>query len=212
MTDIARPERITVPGDVDFTMMYAAHDAFARHLQWVIAAVEAGRARDAGTHARWDLFAHQLHVHHTAEDELLWPALEASIDRPEGLLVLEAMEQEHAVIDPLLEQIAAAYVSGTDAELQDSLHRLQEGLLLHMRHEENEALPLIATHLGRAGWARFGAGIRKMQGVSGAAVYLPWLLDGALPATSAKVLKVLPAPARLIYRLRWLPKYRRGLR
>ena len=209
MIDSIQPERIAIPGDVDFTMMYAAHDAFARHLQLVIDGVQSGRRPAAKS--RWELFAHQLHVHHTAEDELLWPSLDAAVQQADEVAVLEDMEREHAVIDPLSERIGAGFVSGTETELLDALGELHAGLTAHMRHEENAALPLVATYLGRAGWGTFAAGIRRMQGVSGAATYLPWLLDSAEPATTAAVLKVLPAPARRVYRLVWRRKYRRSL-
>jgi hypothetical protein len=77
-----------------------------------------------------------------------------------------------------------------------------------MRHEENAALPLIDAYLGRAGWAEFGKRIRATQGVSGAAIYLPWLLDGAPGDVSKSVLAVLPPPARLVYRAVWRRRYR----
>ena len=38
------PERHTIRGEVDFTMMYAAHDAFARHLHRIAEALESGGA------------------------------------------------------------------------------------------------------------------------------------------------------------------------
>ena len=62
-----------------------------------------------------------------------------------------------------------------------------------MRHEENAALPLVDAYLGRAGWAEFARQIRSTQGISGAAEYLPWLLDGAPAETAKQVLGALPA-------------------
>ena len=47
-----------------------------------------------------------------------------------------------------------------------SVQTLGESLGYHnMRHEENEALPLVETFLGPEGWAAFGRAIRKTQGL-----------------------------------------------
>ncbi len=48
-------------GKVDFTFMYAAHDAFSRDLRRPAAAVEAGRAAEPAVRAGWATFKHQLH-------------------------------------------------------------------------------------------------------------------------------------------------------
>jgi hypothetical protein len=85
------------------------------------------------------------------------------------------------------------------------------GLGAHMRHEENEALPLVETYLGPPGWAAFVGDIRKTQGVRGGATYFPWLLDGATEETSAVILKVLPPPVRFVYRRVWAPRYRKSM-
>jgi hypothetical protein len=53
---------------VDFTLMYAVHDAFHRDLRYLTAAVEAGQTADPAVRAGWATFKNQLHVHHTAED------------------------------------------------------------------------------------------------------------------------------------------------
>src|ERR1700677_4718358 len=66
-------------GDADLTIMLAAHHALRRDL--VALAHAAGRADRAGPAQRdavqrgWDVFQRQLHIHHTAEDELVWPTL-----------------------------------------------------------------------------------------------------------------------------------------
>jgi non-ribosomal peptide synthetase component F len=41
------------------------------------------------------------------------------------------------------------------------------------------------------------------------AAYLPWVLDSAAPEMRAKVLDVLPLPARILCRRVWEPRYRR---
>ncbi|MBF6228660.1 hypothetical protein IU470_26580 [Nocardia abscessus] len=53
---------------IDFTIMYATHDAFRRDLTRLATAAAAGHADAPGIHAGWANFTRQLHVHHTVED------------------------------------------------------------------------------------------------------------------------------------------------
>jgi iron-sulfur cluster repair protein YtfE (RIC family) len=209
--DNAREERQPLDGKVDFSMMYAAHDAFTRHLERFASAIEHGRAATPQTRAGWVMFKGQLHLHHTTEDKTLWPKLRAAVSRPDEVAVLDAMELEHAQLDPLLERIDVAMTAVDTVILAASVQALIDSLGAHMRHEENEALPLVETHLGPDGWAAFGQDIRKSQGIRGAAVYLPWLFDGAPEGTRTEVLGLLPRPARFLYRRFWEPRYRRAV-
>ncbi len=209
LNDNARGDRIPLTGKVNFTMMYAAHDAFTRDLKRLTAAVEAGKTADPAVRAGWAMFKNQLHIHHTAEDTSLWPVLRGRVTRHDDVAVLDAMEDEHARIDPQLESVDKALAASDAVSLAESVQALGTGLDAHMRHEENKALPLIETFLGPDGWAAFGRAIRKTQGIRSGAEYLPWVLDDAPIAAQAKVLGLLPPPVRLLYRLVWAPKYRR---
>jgi Hemerythrin HHE cation binding domain len=52
--------------------------------------------------AGWELFKTELHIHHTAEDQDLWPRMRTHLaDRPDQLALLQAMQDEHGRIDPL---------------------------------------------------------------------------------------------------------------
>ena len=66
-------------GDADLAIMTAAHNAFRSDLVSLARAVRApGRRspdRQQSVAAGWELFKRQLHLHHTAEDDLIWPAL-----------------------------------------------------------------------------------------------------------------------------------------
>jgi hypothetical protein len=53
--------------------------------------------------------------------------------------------------------------------------------------------------------------VRKAAGgIRGGAEYLPWVLDDASAEMTAKVLGLLPPPARLLYRRVWQPRYARA--
>ena len=79
----------------------------------------------------------------------------------------------------------------------------------HLEHEEDDALPLIQSVLTPADWAAFARQMRRRQGITGAAVYVPWVLDGAPRAEQQQFLAALPAPVRVIARLVWEPRYRK---
>lgn len=207
MSTEARTEQLS--GEVDFTMMYASHDAFSRDLRRLVEGCRGGGAPSARTKADWKMFQHQLHVHHTSEDEALWPPLRAAITSPGELAVLDAMEREHAVIEPALERVEESLMSGDGDIAAREIALLATDLTEHMAHEERSALPLVDAYLGKAGWARFAAHIRKTQGVRSAATFLPWLLDEATPDVRRRVLRLLPPPVRLLYRAVWEPGYRR---
>jgi iron-sulfur cluster repair protein YtfE (RIC family) len=195
-------------GEVDFTMMYVAHDAFNRDLARLLAAARAGHGFAPAALATWQLFSRQLHTHHTAEDTALWPRLRAAIEAEEERSLLEQMEAEHAEIDPRLERIEAALADRLADQLVVELEGLAAGLAAHMRHEEDGALPLVERRIGAAGWKAFGDEIRDQNGgIKGGALYLPWVLDGATDDVKGRVLKLLPPPARLLYR-GWERKYR----
>jgi iron-sulfur cluster repair protein YtfE (RIC family) len=205
-------ERTPLSGAVDFTMMYVAHDAFMRDLRRLAAASEQRHAHSPRPLAGWAMFAKQLHIHHTAEDTSLWPRLRAAVSAPEEVAVLDAMEAEHAEIDPQLERVDAAIAARDAIGIVAAVDALTLGLARHMRHEEESALPLIERRLGTAGWAAFGRDVRRSQGgLRAGSDYLPWVLDGAPDATKARVLGLLPAPARLLYRRVWAPRYDRAV-
>jgi hypothetical protein len=196
-------------GKVDFTFMYAAHDAFSRDLRRLAAAVEEGRTADPAVRAGWATFRNQLHVHHTAEDRWLWPALRDKVTQPGEVSVLDSMEAEHRRIDPLLSRVDASLTATGLAGLADNASALASMLAAHMEHEEDHALPLVEARLGPAGWAAFGKAAGKSEGLKGAAELFPWMLDGATADTSKRLLGMLPPPARLLYRTLWRPGYAR---
>jgi iron-sulfur cluster repair protein YtfE (RIC family) len=197
---------------IDFTMMYVTHDAFRRDLGRLSAASAAGTAHAPGVRAGWENFKAQLLLHHSVEDTHLWPRVRrAAAGRPAGLALLEEMGAEHAQIDPLLAAVDNA-MAGSASNLAAHAAGLASALEWHLRHEEEAALPLIQSVCTPADWRAFAGAMRRRQGIKGAAIYVPWILDGAAPDGQRRFLAALPAPVRVISRLLWLPRYRqRGL-
>lgn len=204
--------RAALAGEVDFTMMYIAHDAFNRDIARLIEAADGGTGLSAAALTTWRGFARQLHIHHAAEDKALWPHLAAAVTDQSESRILEEMETEHASLDPRVDQIQAAIGAGDAVAMVSELKTLGQGLAAHMIHEETEALPLVERRLGKAGWDTFTLEIRQQQGIKGAAEYLPWVLEGASGQIQATMMQMLPPPVRLIYRRMWEPKYRKANR
>jgi hypothetical protein len=205
-------------GDADLTVMIAAHDAFRRDLVALAEAAAAAGTRGAGTEwdparrARvsrgWEVFKRQLHFHHTGEDRYIWPRLGERLAHSENAMsILQAMEEEHSRVDPLLDAVEAAFADPAGGRLADTVSELATTLHSHLTHEERDALPLIGTALTAAEWRGVGRRLGFQNGLSGSAEFFAWILDGATDGRSAEVLGTMPAPLRLVYRVAWKPRY-----
>jgi iron-sulfur cluster repair protein YtfE (RIC family) len=196
----------------DMTMMYAVHDALRRELDRI--ACVTARTDDDPKHvlrtaAGWEMFKSYLHVHHITEDELLWPPLRKALaEDSHATALLDAMEAEHAAIDPLLAAIDAALADracgpGRLGELADALATALRG---HLDHEEKGGLPLIDTTITAEQWQAFGAEGAQLISAD-VARFMPWMLEGAAPQDTASVLRQLPPPVQQAYRDQWQPGY-----
>lgn len=193
---------------IDFAVMYATHDAFRRDLGRLGAAAEAGLADSPGVRAGWANFNRQLHVHHSVEDAALWPrVLDALAGRPHDRALMAEMQAEHAALDPALAVVEKG-MRRQSADLPESIHKLTEILSQHMAHEESSALPLIQEVLTVKDWDAFRGAMARKQGPSGAAVYIPWVLDDTTLEQRRRFLAAMPGPVALINRLLWERRYR----
>jgi hypothetical protein len=197
-------------GDADLTIMIAAHDAFRRDLTRLARTASAANlsepAKRQSVAAGWELFKRELHIHHTAEDEIIWPALRPRLAHsPTALSVLDAMEAEHELIDPLLASVDAAFARQEPAA--DVIDALTSALTGHLAHEERDGLPLIGVVLTAAEWRGVGRKMASKNGLSAGSEMFAWILDGADRDHSKATLAQLPPPLRLLYRARWKPRF-----
>jgi hypothetical protein len=204
-------------GDADLTIMLAAHDAFRRDLVRLAKAAAFADlpdpARRAAVQAGWETFKRQLHMHHTAEDVIIWPAVRARLEHSANAQsVLDAMESEHALVDPLLAAVDTAFSYPEHRGIGDATDALTATLLRHLTHEEHDALPLIGVALTANEWRSAGFKMARRNGLSAGGEMFAWLVDGADPDAAATVLKTLPPPVRLAYRGIWKPRYTRTKR
>ena len=197
---------------LDMSMMFAMHDALRREL------VQVGRiARLRDDHPGqllraalgWELFKKFLLVHHQTEDDVLWSALRTQVaGHADRLALADALEAEHAVIEPLLTAIDAA-AADPDYGYQrfgDIVDELATKLTAHLAHEETDGLPLIDASLTELQWQHF-AQVHTERIRGDAPLYMPWLLNGASPQTLDAVLGKFPPPLLTAFREQWGPKY-----
>jgi iron-sulfur cluster repair protein YtfE (RIC family) len=197
-------------GAIDFTMMYATHNAFRRDIGRLIEMADTGSTSSA-QHEGWNNFKAQLLLHHSVEDATLWPRLRLAVaNRPADLALVDAMESEHGQIDPVLAAVDAALDEHSHA-LSAAAKELKRALGNHLEHEEDEALPLIQSVLAPADWAAFAGEMRRHQGLKGAAVYIPWVVDGTPPAEQRDFFAALPAPVRVVNKMLWERRYQRNI-
>ena len=197
---------------LDMTYMYVFHDALRRDLERIARFTahesdDPDRARRSA--AGWEMFKKYLRIHHRAEDEAVWPVMYRLLaDRPDDLALLDAMEAEHAVIDPLLDAVDAALADpgGGSGRLGDLVESLRTNLTGHLRHEETETLALIDATLTEAQWQHFGE-LQRMAIADDTRRYLPWLLDDLSTEHAEYVLGVMPEPLRNAYHDQWQPAY-----
>ncbi|HET9516916.1 MAG TPA: hemerythrin domain-containing protein [Actinoplanes sp.] len=196
---------------LDMTMMFVVHDALRRDLAQlarIAAATDDDPRQTLRTAAGWQLFKSFLRAHHTSEDVTVWAPMATLLADRQDRALLEAMEAEHAAIDPLIDAVDAA-VADRESEprhLGDVVDALYLGLSGHLRHEEDEGLRLIDAVLTPQQWQAFGAEHRSRIG-GDAPRYLPWLLDGASPQTIEAVLGRMPAAMQQTFATEWRPAY-----
>ncbi|WP_232680380.1 hemerythrin domain-containing protein [Nocardioides sp. R-C-SC26] len=203
-------------GPCDLWGMYVMHHAFRRDLGRFAATVgdvpTSERARWAGLARRWDRFTTFLHEHHTKEDEILWPALRARVDAAAdiaGADLLDAMESEHEVLDPLVARVSAGLEllarggdssdrEGLAATLAETARTLDE----HLAHEERDAVALIQHHLSSAEWQQLErAGLAAKPGPRDLLFMLPWIADGLGEADLGPLLSEGGAVVRMLLAL-----------
>lgn len=156
----------------------------------------------------------QLHMHHTNEDDLVWPLVleRAGTDAP----LVARMEAQHRDIDTSVAQVREAATGWSSAPTPESaaalatcLDRFLEVVEHHLNEEERDVVPLIDRHLTKAEWDEVGKrGFEKFM-PSQRWVALGQLFDVATPAEAAMMLSKLPLPVRVLWPIVGERSYRR---
>lgn len=170
------------------------------------------RVRAVGDHLL--LIARGLHGHHSTEDTLLWDELSAR--SPGCSIHVSLMRRQHAAIGTALDDLEAAVPrwmaapSPTTREpVLASLEAILAGLREHLGDEERLILPTVGQTFSQREWDRLGEHARAETPRNLQFIQLGFLLDALEPAERAEFERtVLPAPARVLYRLIGRRQYR----
>jgi hypothetical protein len=216
-TQLRLPGQAAAPeGPVDMQMMYLMHRGFRRDLDRFTSAARHTPATDRGIwrllRDRWAMFAEVLHNHHSGEDAGLWPWL-LEHGTEEDRSTLEAMEAEHAEIDPLLGVCTDGFASmaaGADDDLRAALAvRLaatRDRLGRHLAHEETDAITIIQRLMTPEEWHRLDEEFFKEDLTPRFILKIvPWAAYGI----SAEVRRRIFADTGFGFKLVWLVTRRR---
>ncbi|MGY1663367.1 hemerythrin domain-containing protein [Geodermatophilus sp. SYSU D00705] len=201
--------------------MVVVHRTFRREFRLIpelVRAVPAGdtaRAAVVAAHAR--LVLKGLHLHHTGEDELLWPKL---LERaaPDAALV-HRMEAQHGQVEKHIDRLPAALARweaearpAVTEEVAATFDALRAALVEHLDEEEREILPLAARHVSTEEWAELGDHGLAQMSLAELPIMFGSVLEEATPDEAAEMLAKLPLPVRLLARTVFLRRYRRYVR
>ena len=198
--------------------MYVIHRVFRREFTALPGLVRATPANDlvraqiVGVHLR--LVLGGLHMHHTGEDEVLWPRL---LERaaPSTNLV-ETMQSQHERVDAYADQVAPLLddwmATGSPVRGEQLARRLEDfagALFEHLDLEEREVLSLISRHITVAEWNSLGAHGRGAMSPRQLPILFGCILEDADKQERKMMLATLPLPVRLLMTTVGAGQYRR---
>lgn len=202
----------------DVNEMRVIHRVFRRELAalpGLVRGVDDGdTARAAVVAGHADFVLNGLHIHHTGEDENLWPLL---LERaaPSAELVA-TMQAQHEVVHDDVERCQSALAQWRDSAaradgeaLATALDSLGSHLVEHLDQEEREILPLAEEHVSVAEWSRLGEHGRDSMSRSDLPIMFGAILEEAEPDERATMLALLPPPIRLFMKTLGARQYRR---
>ncbi|NKZ06820.1 hypothetical protein [Actinomadura latina] len=208
----------------DLTMLYAVYEAFRRDT----ARLEAAPGPDGPAVANtWSLFTSYWRIQDDAEKRALWTVMyakDADEQAPDcglgrrglgrgGLgrvgVVLDRLATQTLRVVPLIDGVDAALEHRDPGMFARYAWELRASLDALLEFKESNVLPLIQETLTPFEWGTFDVEFRRELGLRGLGTFLPWLLDGAPEPTRNAVLRLMPPPIRLCYRVTWRPRYRR---
>lgn len=185
--------------------MYVVHSAFRREFPAAPALVRAVTPGDTAAVARVAdhilLLTNLLNMHHTGEDELVWPKLKERGPAEIEPLV-ETMEQQHGALHRGLSGVEAgvtAWRSSGNAADQEAvavaLETMIPTMMEHMAAEETHLLALIDKYLTHDEWAEVGAAGMAKTPKSKLPVLFGMVLKDGEPEHVETLKDVIPAPA-----------------
>ncbi|MDI5973482.1 hemerythrin domain-containing protein [Streptomyces sp. SL13] len=168
------------------------------------AAGDRARSKVIGAHAREMLDF--LHTHHTGEDELLFPLLrERAVLDPE---LMDRMDTQHAQVDDAVTAIDAelpAWTASADptagGRMAAVIDAMMPTLIDHLAEEEQKILPIASVTLTQGEWDALGKHGMNAIPLTRRLIILGHITEETDDAERQRFMRILPAPARLAYKL-----------
>ncbi|MGY4711748.1 hemerythrin domain-containing protein [Mycolicibacterium sp. CBM1] len=174
----------------------------------VVADIRDGRQRCSPARARsiaryTELMCESIHHHHSIEDHVLWPVIEASAT---GLIDLTELTEDHAALDPRLAVIRRRAngfrVAGGDQRtarlLAAELADLRTLLTEHITEEEHDIFPVIRKYVSVASWQAVENAAQRTGRLSFDGPRMVAAMDADERATA---IQQLSPPMRALFRL-----------
>jgi hemerythrin-like domain-containing protein len=190
----------------DIRDMGIVHSALRRDLRRMAMVLESDapitddRRRALADHALWMM--HFLHVHHSGEDDHLWPAIRSR--NPDAAALLDQMDADHRRIAPAitaLEEASRAYAADAFAHdrFADAVRSMAEITLPHLRREELEMMPVVAATLTHAEYSDIAQrAFVKPKSFTDLGREGHWVIDGLDREGYEVITGVVPWPVRFV--------------
>ncbi|MFS8202217.1 hemerythrin domain-containing protein [Streptomyces sp. CWNU-52B] len=201
---------MTAPGSgVDTHEMVLIHRVLRREFGRLprlfrSAAHDRARSKAIGAHAREMLDF--LHTHHTGEDELLFPLLRERTTLDQDLM--DRMDAQHTQVDDTVTALEAelpAWTATADAatgeRMAARIEAMMPTLIDHLAEEEEKLLPVVAVTLTQSEWDALGKHGMSAIPLTRRLVILGHITEEADDAERQRFMRVIPAPARLAFKL-----------
>jgi hemerythrin-like domain-containing protein len=207
---------MTTPGayNTNVSDMFAVHHAITTALdaapQYVGAAGHPERVEVIGSF--YENLLEFLHVHHSGEDELVYPRLEQRC--ADSRSVLERIDDQHKLLYApmddaravITEWRAAPSPEGARAVI-DALARIDETLRPHLAEEESTVLPIASAWISPEEWGELPG--HAMQSFR---CDKPWLAlglvrEGLTPEQRDEMLAGMPGPLQELWTNEWEPAF-----
>jgi hemerythrin-like domain-containing protein len=211
----------TAPDRPLIQQMVVIHRVFRREFGLLpalvggVAADDLERAKDVADHAAGLL--RFVHIHHSGEDELLWPVLLGRVAVESDLITRMEHQHEHvaALLPHAQEQLpawAATPSPERGAELASTFEELALVLGEHLGEEEIEILPLVETYMTVEEWERLGEHARGQLAPPDLMASLAAIVEEADDEERLMFTAALPPPVLTMFVEQAEPAYRDRMR
>lgn len=202
-----KKHRFTLEG---FQIVHRAMLQDVSRLEGLIRLVMEGKGVDLDVVRAWFSFVWRLaEAHHKSEDEEVFPRVAERNPAFKGHM--EQILAEHGVLDKRVAEMERLMEGVKESEelvvLLDTVMALRFDLGEHVKREENAFVVAIQESFSESEQKALQIKLARAMPRRMVELVLPWMLESANEAEAGRILKQIPWPARILYRLSWVPFY-----